>query len=183
MSDVPTYEVILTDAPDIQAKTAIDEGLAAYNVQHTDVDDRRDLAVLLRDTRTGEILGGILGRTSLGLLFIDLVFIPEAMRRHGLGSRLLQMAEEEGRARGCVNAVLSAIGAMRMRTIDRVDSYFLLPTTSSHLSPICSLSSPTLVDASASLALKAARAAAYSASDSSKVVMKGHPPELICGAA
>ena len=109
MSDVPNYEVILTDAPDIQAKTAIGEGLAAYNVQHADVDDRRDLAVLLRDTRTGEILGGILGRTSLGLLFIDLVFIPEAMRRHGLGSRMLQMAEEEGRARGCVNAVLYTI--------------------------------------------------------------------------
>src|SRR5215475_7747487 len=97
------------DAPDIQAKTALGEGLAAYNVQHTDVDDRRDLAVLPRDTRTGEILGGILGRTSLGLLFIDLVFIPEAMRRHGLGSRMLQMAEEEGRARGCVNAVLYTI--------------------------------------------------------------------------
>jgi len=109
MSDVSTYEVILTDAPDIQAKTAIGEGLAAYNVQHADVDDRRDLAVLLRDTRTGEILGGILGRTSLGLLFIDLVFIPEAMRRHGLGSRMLQMAEEEGRTRGCVNAFLYTI--------------------------------------------------------------------------
>src|SRR5215468_10797423 len=78
MSDVPTYEVILTDAPDIQAKTVIGEGLAAYNMQHTDVDDRRDLAVLLRNTRTCEILGGILGRTSLGLLFIDLVFIQEA---------------------------------------------------------------------------------------------------------
>src|SRR5215471_17927286 len=78
MSDVPTYEVILTDAPDIQAKTAIGEGLAAYNVQHTDVDDQRDLSVLLRDTRSGEIAGGILGRTSLGLLFIDLVFIGNA---------------------------------------------------------------------------------------------------------
>src|SRR5215813_5922002 len=88
MSDVPTYEVILTDAPDIQAKTAIGEGLAAYNVQHAHVDDRRDLAVLLRDTRTGEILGGILGRTSLGLLFIDLVFIPNFLRGHGLGSRM-----------------------------------------------------------------------------------------------
>ena len=57
MSDVPTYEVILIDAPDMQAKTAIGEGLAAYNVQHTDVDDRRDLSVLVKDTRTAEILG------------------------------------------------------------------------------------------------------------------------------
>src|SRR5215831_5179535 len=45
----------------------------------------------------------------LGLLFIDLVFIPDFLRGHGLGSRMLHMAEEEGRARGCVNAVLYTI--------------------------------------------------------------------------
>lgn len=61
--------------------------------------------------------------------------------------------------------------------------YFLFPTSSSHLSPSCFLSSSTFLDASASLASNAARARAYSASDSSKVVMKGHPPELIWGAA
>ena len=66
MIDVPTYEVILTDAVDIQAKTAIGEGLAAYNVQHANVDDRRDLAVLLRDTRTGENLGACSGEPPLG---------------------------------------------------------------------------------------------------------------------
>jgi len=109
MGNVSTYEIILTDAPGTQAKTAIDEGLATYNVHHARIDDRRDLAVLIRDLRTAEILGGILGRTSLGLLFIDLVFIPVAMRGRGLGSRMLQMAEEEGRARGCINAVLYTI--------------------------------------------------------------------------
>jgi len=99
----------LPTRPERKRKPAIDEGLATYNVQHAGIDDRRDLAVLIRDLRTAEILGGILGRTSLGLLFIDLVFIPVAMRGRGLGSRMLQMAEEEGRARGCINAVLYTI--------------------------------------------------------------------------
>ena len=109
MSDVPTYEVILTDTPGTEAKAVIGEALAAYNTGHAGVDDRRDLSVLVKNTRTAEILGGIIGRTSLGLLFIDLVFIPDFLRGHGLGSRMLHMAEEEGRARGCVNAVLYTI--------------------------------------------------------------------------
>ena len=88
MSDMPTYEVILTDAPGTEAKAVIGEGLAAYNTGHAGVDDRRDLSVLVKDTRTAEILGGIIGRTSLGLLFIDLVFIPNFLRGHGLGSRM-----------------------------------------------------------------------------------------------
>jgi GNAT superfamily N-acetyltransferase len=109
MTNAPTYEVILTDAPDTRAKTVIGEGLATYNGGHSGIDDRQDLAVLVKNPRSGEILGGILGRTSLGLLFIDLVFLPEALRGHGLGSRMLGMAEEEGRARGCISAVLYTI--------------------------------------------------------------------------
>ena len=52
---------------------------------------------------------GLTGRTSLGLLFIDLFFIPANLRRDGLGSRLLRLAEDEARRRGCVNAVLYTI--------------------------------------------------------------------------
>lgn len=109
MHNIPCHEVILTDAPGAAAQTLIGESLAAYNTLHAGIDDRRDLAILVRDPRNAEILGGILGRTSLGLLFIDLVFIPKVMRGHGLGSQMLSMAEQEGRARGCVNAVLYTI--------------------------------------------------------------------------
>ena len=34
MSDMPTYEVILTDAPGTEAKAVIGEALAAYNTGH-----------------------------------------------------------------------------------------------------------------------------------------------------
>src|SRR5262249_46549195 len=53
MSDVPTYEVILIDAPDMQAKTAIGEGLAAYNVQHTDDGSHIFHDVFVLPARTG----------------------------------------------------------------------------------------------------------------------------------
>ena len=61
MSDVPTYEVILTDTPGTEAKAVIGDALAAHNTGHAGVDDRRDLSVLVKDTRTAEILRGIIG--------------------------------------------------------------------------------------------------------------------------
>lgn len=55
------------------------------------------------------MIGGLLGRTSLGLLFIDLVFLPDTVRGQGFGSRIMQVAEEEARRRGCGASVLYTI--------------------------------------------------------------------------
>jgi GNAT superfamily N-acetyltransferase len=54
-------------------------------------------------------LGGLSGRTYLGLLFIDLVFLPGDIRGRNLGARMLAMAEAEARRRGCTAAVLYTI--------------------------------------------------------------------------
>ena len=51
----------------------------------------------------------MIGRTSYGLLFIDLVYLPESMRGQDIGSRLLQMMEQEGARRGCKSAFLFTI--------------------------------------------------------------------------
>src|SRR5436190_5540124 len=75
----------------------------------------------------------------------------------------------------------NAVGASWNSTICFV--YFFLPVSSSHFSPSCFLRSSTFLDASASFVVKAARALAYSESESSKEVMKGQPPELTWGAA
>ncbi|HMK79566.1 MAG TPA: GNAT family N-acetyltransferase [Xanthobacteraceae bacterium] len=107
MSD-PAYALTVTDAPDAQARATISEGLAAYNDESAGLSDRRDLGVLVKDA-SGAVIGGIIGRTSLGLLFIDLVYLPAALRRHGLGGRMLKLAEDEGRGRGCVSAMLYTI--------------------------------------------------------------------------
>jgi len=103
----PTLE--LTDAPDESAQRIIDEGLAGYNASCAGYWDWRPLAVLLRDPRDGRVTGGMLGRTSLGLLFIDLVFVPEELRGRSLGARMLAMAEEEAARRGCKSGMLYTI--------------------------------------------------------------------------
>ena len=106
MSDL---EIVLTDVVDDRLEAVINDGLNAFNDEVTGYSDRHPLAVVVKDPATGEILGGAKGRTSLGLLFVELFWLPEALRGSGLGSRILRMMEEEGRRRGCRSAVLLTI--------------------------------------------------------------------------
>lgn len=101
--------LMLTDQPSDADEKVIGDGLADYNTQQTGYRDWRPLAALLRDPDTGATLGGMIGRTSYGLLFIDLVFLPESARGQDVGTRLLQMMEDEGARRGCKAAFLLTI--------------------------------------------------------------------------
>jgi len=103
---IPLLE--LSDTIDPALTELVGEGLNDFN-DSVAPNDRKPLAVIVRDRRTKNILGGIIGRTSLGLLFIDLVFLPEHLRGGGIGARMLGMAEAEGVRRGCVAAVLYTI--------------------------------------------------------------------------
>lgn len=103
---VGNLRVTLTDTPDPTETAVIAEGLAGYNEGKAGLRDYRPLAVLVADPETGEVIGGLYGRTSLGVLFIERFFLPEERRGNRLGSRILAMAEEEGRRRGCALAAL-----------------------------------------------------------------------------
>ena len=88
---------------------AIGGGLDRFNDELTGIADRRKLAVVVRDPETGAVVGGALGRSSLGLLFLDLSFLPPSLRGAGLGSAILAAFEAEGRTRGCRAGVLYTI--------------------------------------------------------------------------
>jgi GNAT superfamily N-acetyltransferase len=45
----------------------------------------------------------------MGQLRVDRFFLPENLRRDRLGSRLLKMAEDEGRRRGCTRMTLTTM--------------------------------------------------------------------------
>jgi GNAT superfamily N-acetyltransferase len=109
VTDEPETTITLTDAPEDDECAVITEGLRAYNEAQAGVSDSRALAILVRDPETQNVVGGLLGRTSLGLLRVDRFFLPEDLRRGRLGSRILAMAEEEARRRGCTRAVLSTL--------------------------------------------------------------------------
>ncbi len=86
----------------------IESGLNRYNDDTVGFNENKPLAVVVRDEH-GVVLGGMIGRTYLGLLFIDLVYLPPEVRGRGLGSQILKRVENEGRSRGCKTAVLYTI--------------------------------------------------------------------------
>ena len=83
--------------------------MRSYNEAQAGYEDSRALAVLVSDAETKKVVGGLLCRTSLGLLRVERFFLPEGLRRDRVGSRILAMAEQEGRRRGCTRAVLSTV--------------------------------------------------------------------------
>jgi GNAT superfamily N-acetyltransferase len=106
MADKLEPKIVLTDAPDPADTAVIADGLRAYNTEQAGHDDYRPLAVFVTDPVSGKVLGGLYGASYLGQLRIDRFFLPEDLRRDRIGSRLLAMAEEEGRRRGCARVTL-----------------------------------------------------------------------------
>lgn len=101
--------ILITDSVDRATEEAIGGGLRKFNEEQSGLSDLRPLAVILKDPDNGETLGGAIGRTSLGLLFLDLFFLPQSVRGAGLGTQILRAFEDEGRRRGCRSAVLYTI--------------------------------------------------------------------------
>ena len=109
MADKLEPKIVVTDAPNAVDTAVITDGLRAYNTEQAGRDDYRPLAVFVADPVSGKVLGGLYGGSYLGQLRVDRFFLPESLRRGRLGSRLLAMAEEEGRRRGCVRISLSTM--------------------------------------------------------------------------
>lgn len=102
-------DIIVTDSIDEAFLSVLQEGLRGYNEEQGGAADLKPIQVKVRDPETGTLAGGHSGRTSRGVLFIDYVYLPESLRGSGVGSRMLAMAEHEGKRRGCSKAVLFTI--------------------------------------------------------------------------
>lgn len=101
--------IFISDSAEPEFERIIGKGLDEFNEQIAGRNDRRPLCVILRDSITNEVLGGAVGRTSLGLAFLDLFHLPASLRGSGLGTKILDAFEEEARQRGCSSAVLYTI--------------------------------------------------------------------------
>jgi GNAT superfamily N-acetyltransferase len=102
-------DISVTDELDSADAAVISDGLRAYYLSQTGYYDFRPLAVFVRDPQTGKIIGGLHGRSEFGLVYVAWFFLPEDWRRAGIGSRVLAMAEEEGRRRGCTRIALTTL--------------------------------------------------------------------------
>ena len=106
---MPEPKIILTDTATPEELAVIGDGLRDYNTSQAGYDDYKRLAIFVTDPDSGAIVGGIYGGSYLGQLSIERVFLPESLRRYRLGSRLLAMAEDEARKRGCSRITLNTL--------------------------------------------------------------------------
>jgi GNAT superfamily N-acetyltransferase len=107
MTGDPVLSIARTRNPEVEA--AVSDGLAAYNAERFRAGDTATLDVVVRDDNNGVPVGGLLGHTSFGLFFLDLFYLPEDLRGAGLGSRIIALAEDEARRRGCTAAFVYTV--------------------------------------------------------------------------
>lgn len=82
--------------------------LTAFNEKAVGADSHTALNIVKYDDK-GEIIGGILGGTYWGWLYIDILWVAKAHRKKGIGSMLLTEAEKEALRRGCHHAHLDTM--------------------------------------------------------------------------
>ena len=99
-------EIRFVDEPPPGDLERLEEQIDQFNFRTTGFHDGRSLAAFLRD-EAGALRAGLAGHTWGGCAEIKFLWVREAERRSGLGSRLLRAAEGEALARGCARVVLS----------------------------------------------------------------------------
>jgi ribosomal protein S18 acetylase RimI-like enzyme len=101
---VQELSITCEEAPDPESIQLVHNTIYQYNGSVMK-SDYQPLTLLLRDTG-GVVVGGLLGQTEWGWLYVKTLAIREEWRNRGCGTRLLAMAETEARARGCHDAYL-----------------------------------------------------------------------------
>ena len=97
--------LVVTEGVEEADRKAVRDLLVEYSNQFAGQPDWLGLDLLVRDDE-GAIVGGLHGRTGRKWLFVDLLGLPEDLRRSGLGTQLMDRAEAEARARGCIGVWL-----------------------------------------------------------------------------
>jgi ribosomal protein S18 acetylase RimI-like enzyme len=94
------------DDPQPEDIRTVIKHLVKYNSDRVqDKDVYQPLAVLIRD-HEHEIVGGLVGDTQWGWLFISHLWVAEALRSQGYGTQLIAKAEAAAKQRGCSYAYL-----------------------------------------------------------------------------
>lgn len=104
---MPEYKILFENENASQIETAIRQGIR--NADPVDLPSRQHdyqpLYLALRDS-SGAMIGGLYGMIMWSWLMIDGLWVDEAYRSKGLGSRLLAAAESHAVDQGCRGAWL-----------------------------------------------------------------------------
>jgi len=96
-------EIALKLAPDDADIDAVRRPLRAFNRGASDRElNYQPFAFHFIDPSTAEVVGGATGHCAFDWVFVELLFVPEALRGTGLGRQLMARIEDFARDRNCV---------------------------------------------------------------------------------
>ncbi len=98
-----TYTLTGTPAPEDIA--TLEHGLSAFFTAQGASPKDMPLAIFVRDDQ-GALVAGLDAKTGWDQMYIRTLYVAQALRGQGVGHRLLEQAEAEGRTRGCHTAWL-----------------------------------------------------------------------------
>jgi GNAT superfamily N-acetyltransferase len=99
------YEIVHIEKPDDAVWNAVGGGIYNFNTQQVGESKEHRLCFVLY-APDQEIVGGVIGETYWGWLYISLMWVKEELRGRGYGQRLLEHAEDEAQRRGVKNVYL-----------------------------------------------------------------------------
>jgi GNAT superfamily N-acetyltransferase len=99
------YQIIYIEKPEETVWGIIGQGIKRYNTEQAGDDKAQRICFAVQGTEQ-EIVGGVVAAIYWDWLYIDLMWLEEAHRKCGYGSRLLTMVEAEARQRGAKHAYL-----------------------------------------------------------------------------
>jgi GNAT superfamily N-acetyltransferase len=94
-------ELVVAETPDKSDREIILQDLRVNNAAAGRPTTIKYVAVLVRDTDSGDTVGGLWAHTMHDWMFVELLSVPDALRGLGLGSKLMAQAEQLALARNC----------------------------------------------------------------------------------
>lgn len=108
------YKLMYESKPSREDTKILSEGIAAQAKLKKNHIPIEEFAFFIRD-EIPNIIGGLNGAMYYGCLYIDQLWVSEALRGQGYGTQLMQAAEKLGKEKGCL---FSTVNTMDWEALD-----------------------------------------------------------------
>lgn len=102
----PADSTVIDLDPTPAEVSLLDEQLGNFNKLQTGRDDFHPLNLVVRSN--GNVIAGLKATTGWDWLYVQILWVDERHRRDGIGSKLIERAEQIAVERGCIGSCLSS---------------------------------------------------------------------------
>jgi GNAT superfamily N-acetyltransferase len=102
------YKITYTPDPTAEDINLLGKGIAAYATQQKGHEPIELFGFFIRDAQN-KLQGGCNGAIFYGCLYVDQLYLEEALRKQGYGTQLIQAAEKLGKERGCTFSTVNTM--------------------------------------------------------------------------